>query len=220
VSALAGSGIEVASIESDGKSPVDAMDSEVLDVLVITSSEQAEDGNSGLERLCAAGAFSVVVVTDSIDNGATLAMLRAGARGIVLSDELEGALAPAVRATHAGQVAIPRPARHQIFRPVLSHRENTVLALVAQGRSNGQIAASLNLEESTVKSHLRSLFAKLGVSSREAAAAVVLDGDSQIGSGVMAVTAQHQPTKRPKQKKPKRAQIKPKRAPSKPPVSS
>jgi DNA-binding NarL/FixJ family response regulator len=210
----------VASIESDGKRPVDAIVRENLDVLVITRSEQAEDENSGLERLCAAGGFAVVVVTDSIDDGATLAMLRAGVRGIVLNDELERALAPAVRATHAGQVAIPRPARHQIFRPVLSHRENTVLALVAQGRSNGEIAASLNLEESTVKSHLRSLFAKLGVSSREAAAAVLLDGDSQIGSGVMAVTAQHQGTK-----KPKRAQIKPKREreqakpPSKRPVS-
>jgi len=180
----------VASIESDGKRPVDATAHEVPDVLVISNHERDEDGISSVQRLCAIGAFPVVVVINSIDNGVTLAMLQAGARGIVLSDELERALAPTVRATHAGQVAIPRPARHQIFRPVLSHRESTVLAMVALGRSNGQIAASLHLEESTVKSHLRSLFAKLGVRSREDAAAAVLDKDSQIAPGVMTVTDQ------------------------------
>lgn len=197
-SALAGSGIEVASIESDGKRPADAIAREELDVLITSDSEPTEDGISGVQSLCAQGAFRVVVVTNSIDEGVTLAMLRAGARGIVLSDDLERALAPTVRATHAGQVAIPRSARHQIFRPVLSHRENTVLAMVSLGRSNTQIAAGLHIEESTVKSHLRSLFAKLGVRSREEATAAVFDGASQIPPGVMAVTDQNPRPEEPK----------------------
>jgi DNA-binding NarL/FixJ family response regulator len=212
-SALANSGIEVASRESNGRLPANAEPQTGLDVLVIFNPELADEGISRLEGLCASGSCPVVVVTTAIDKGVILAMLRAGARGIVLTDEVESALAPAVLAARAGQVAIPRPARHQVFRPVLSHRENTVLAMVALGRSNAQIANSLHLEESTVKSHLRSLFAKLGVSTREEAAAAVFDGDSQVVSGVMAVTAEHQ---RPKKAgKPRRA-----KAASKRPVSS
>ena len=179
----------MSSVESGGKQlPA----GEKLDVLVVWSAEWGDDAISGLEVLCPPKDYPVVIVTDSIDEGVALAILRAGVRGIVISGELESALAPTVRATCAGQIAIPRSARHQIFRPVLSHRENTVLAMVAQGSSNSQIAATLHVEESTVKSHLRSLFAKLGVRSREEAAAVVFDGGSQVVSGVMAVTAEHQ----------------------------
>jgi DNA-binding NarL/FixJ family response regulator len=209
-SAVDGSGIEVASIGSDGNQ---GNAGEELDALIVWSPDRGAHAISDLEVLCAAKACPVIIVTDSIDRGGTLAMLRAGVRGIVISEELESALAPTVRAIRTGQVAIPRPARHQIFRPVLSHRENTVLAMVAQGRSNSQIAAQLHVEESTVKSHLRSLFAKLGVSSREEAAAAVFDGNSQVVSGVMAVTAEHQRSNKP-------SKAPPPSAPSKRPVTS
>ena len=190
VSALADAGIEVTSIEPGAKGPAQTPADAELDVLIVSDPRRTDAGTTALEGLCSSGPFAVVVVTDELERDATLAMLRAGVRGIVLREELEQALAPTVRAARAGQVAIPRAARRQIFRPVLSHRENTVLAMVAMGRSNAQIAASLHVEESTVKSHLGSLFAKLGVRSREDAAAVVLDGESQIASGVLAVTDQ------------------------------
>jgi DNA-binding NarL/FixJ family response regulator len=143
-------------------------------------------------RLCEqAGGLPMVLIVDSIEAAAAAQMLRAGVRGIVLSAQLEQALVPTVRAAHAGQVAIPRAIRREVFPPMLSARESTVLALVTQGRTNAEIASSLHLEESTVKSHLGSLFAKLGVRSREDAAAAVLNSDSQIASGVLAVTDQH-----------------------------
>jgi LuxR family maltose regulon positive regulatory protein len=53
----------------------------------------------------------------------------------------------------------------------LTEREESVLALVAEGKSNAQIAAVLTLSENTVKFHLRNLFAKLGVANRTEAAA-------------------------------------------------
>ena len=201
-SAVAGSGIEVARIEQPGKkvSPK-ASAAQGIDALVASISSEA-DGDSEARRLCEElPELPIVVVVDAIGESTARTMLRAGVRGIVLGGELEEALAPAVRATQVGQISIPRSGRRQVFRPVLSHRENTVLAMVALGRSNTQIADSLNLEESTVKSHLGSLFAKLGVRSREEAAAAVFDGDSQIASGVLAVTDQQPHPEKPKSKR-------------------
>jgi DNA-binding NarL/FixJ family response regulator len=191
MSALSGSGIEVPLIESDVKHSAELLTQEGLDVFVISMPGRARDGISDIQSLCAHRAFPVVVVISPIDKEVTQTMLQTGALGVVLSDELENSLAPTIRATHARQVAIPRSVRHQIFRPVLSSRENTVLAMVALGRSNTQIADSLHVEESTVKSHIRSLFAKLGVRSRKDAAAAVFDGDRQLAPGVLAVTDQH-----------------------------
>jgi DNA-binding NarL/FixJ family response regulator len=164
-----------------------------LDALVTSVPGGTASVSADLPRL-RAGVRSVpiVVVVDSIDRGNARAMVGAGVRGVVLGQQLEAALAPTVRAVLAGQVAIPRSARHQIFRPVLSPRESTVLAMVAVGHTNAEIAARLRLEESTIKSHLRSLFAKLGVRSREDAAATALDRDGQVSAGVMAVTEQRE----------------------------
>ena len=65
--------------------------------------------------------------------------------------------------------------RRTVVRPAFSHREKQVLALVARGYQNREIASRLFLAESTVKSHLGTSFAKLGVRSRKEAAAVLLD---------------------------------------------
>jgi DNA-binding NarL/FixJ family response regulator len=212
-SALAGSRIEVARVEQPGRKPSrKAFAAQHVNALVASISSD-EDGESEAGQLCEElPGMPIIAVVDAIGEGTVRTMLRAGVRGIVLGHELEGALAPTVRATQVGQIAIPRSGRHQVFRPVLSHRENTVLAMVSLGRSNGQIAANLHIEESTVKSHLRSLFAKLGVRSREEATAAVFDGASQIPPGVMAVTDQHP---RPENRKPTRRR----KPPSKRPIS-
>ncbi len=187
------SGIEVAWVQRPGAKALDDPQApEHLNALV-ASCPSDSGGDSMVGRLCEQWPqLPIVVVVAAIGEKTARTMLRAGARGIVLEEELEQALAPALRAAQVGQIAIPRSGRRQIFRPVLSHRENTVLAMVAFGRSNTEIAVALHVEESTVKSHLGSLFAKLGVRSREEAAAVVLDGDSQANSGILAVTDQQQ----------------------------
>jgi DNA-binding NarL/FixJ family response regulator len=66
----------------------------------------------------------------------------------------------------------------------LTTREKQILALVVTGLTNAQIAGTLFLAESTVKSHLSSAFSKLGVSSRYEAASVVLDPERGRGLGI------------------------------------
>jgi DNA-binding NarL/FixJ family response regulator len=144
-----------------------------LDVLVVSGGSTPEGRVSRIRRVSErAPSVAVVVVLTSIGDGVARAMISAGARGVVLRGELEQALVPTVRAARTGQISIPQPGRRQIFPPALSHRESTVLAMVARGQTNAEIATSLFLAESTVKSHLRSVFAKLGVNSRQEAAAV------------------------------------------------
>jgi DNA-binding NarL/FixJ family response regulator len=168
--ALASSGMEVVRIGADrGRQRL----GKGLDVLVVSGGTRPEARIATIQRLSArAPGVAVVVVLESIGGGVARAMIAAGARGVVLLGELERTLAPTVRAARMGQISIPQPGRGQIFPPALSHRESTVLSMVASGKTNAEIAASLFLAESTVKSHLRSVFAKLGVNSRQEAAAV------------------------------------------------
>jgi len=107
--------------------------------------------------------------------------------------DIEGALAPAVRAICTGQVVVPRQSRRHVVRPALSHREKQALALVTAGLSNREIAARLYLAESTVKTHLSSIFGKLGVDSRSEAAALVLDPDEKLGMSVLGSPAEEPP---------------------------
>lgn len=110
--------------------------------------------------------------------------LDAGAAALVFDDELERTLATTVRAVAIGQVVVPRELRASISTPVLSHRENQVLALVRIGHTNAEIAERLYLAESTIKSHLSSIFDKFGVRSRKEVAAALADAESAVGEPV------------------------------------
>jgi DNA-binding NarL/FixJ family response regulator len=116
----------------------------------------------------------------------------AGALGLVLESQVESALAATIRAVRAGQVVTPRALRRSVVRPALSHRERQTLALVVNGLTNREIAARLFLAESTVKTHLTSVFSKLGVGSRSEAVALALDPEEKLGLeavGLMPVAA-------------------------------
>ena len=118
----------------------------------------------------------VVVTTPSRDHDARL-LVAAGADGLVLSADAPDVLEPTVHAVLAGQVCVQRELRGHAEHAAFSHREKQVLYLMAEGATNRQIGASLFLTESTVKSHLASAFAKLGVRSRaEAAVALQTEG--------------------------------------------
>lgn len=123
----------------------------------------------------------IVVVSPATDATGVRRVLDAGADGVVFELELEATLAASVGAVAAGQVAVPRRLRAGLQKPAFSHRERQVLAHVAAGLTNGQIADALFLSQSTVKSHLSSAYAKLGVRSRNEAAALVLDPDHRLG---------------------------------------
>jgi DNA-binding NarL/FixJ family response regulator len=129
-----------------------------------------------------------VVVASSSTNGVHKA-LEAGASGVVLDSEIESALPATIQAVCAGQVVVPHQFRKHAIRPALSHREKQTLALVAAGLTNAQIAARLYLAESTVKTHLTSVFGKLGVGSRSEAAALVLDPEQNLGLSVVGIAS-------------------------------
>jgi DNA-binding NarL/FixJ family response regulator len=117
----------------------------------------------------------VVVVSLGSSRARTSEAVNVGADGLVPESDIEVSLAPVARAVAAGYIAVPRALRRCVARPAFSHRERQVLALVASGLQNREIADRLYLAESTVKSHLASSFEKLGVRSRKEAAALVLD---------------------------------------------
>ena len=111
--------------------------------------------------------------------------VRAGADAVVLEHVLEDALAPAVRAVAAGLSVVPSALRNGAQRLAFSHREREVLRLAVTGHTNGQIATTLFLAESTVKSHLSSAYRKLGASSRSEAASMIFDPDEGLADMVL-----------------------------------
>jgi DNA-binding NarL/FixJ family response regulator len=137
-------------------------------------------GNDAIRAAAAKGAL-VVAVLPAPDRRAATQALDAGASGVVAEAEVERSLPAALRAVCDGLIVVPQASRHAVRRPVLSSREKQILSMVVVGRSNGEIASSLQLAESTVKSHLSAILSKLGVRSRKEAADLVLDPRSGLG---------------------------------------
>jgi DNA-binding NarL/FixJ family response regulator len=125
--------------------------------------------------------IDVIVVTTFDLDEYVFGALRAGAAGFLLKDAQPEVLVDAIRAVASGKGLIdPDVTRRLIARfaemspdpergsalAKLSERESDVLLLVASGRSNAEIATVLSLEESTVKTHVSAVLAKLGLRSR------------------------------------------------------
>lgn len=138
----------------------------------------------------------VVIAATARDGNGVRSALRAGATGFALTSRLAPTLAITVRAACAGQLAVPQDLLDHIAPPVFSSREKQVLGMVVLGFMNQEIAAKLHLTESTVKSHLGSAFRKLGVRSRQEAAALILDSHSGLGAGILTIPADERPASR------------------------
>ena len=133
---------------------------------------------------------AVLVVADEFRARELPRMLEAGIGGVVLERDLEATLGVATRAVLTGQFVFPASGAVGETDTVLSTREKQVLAMVVLGCTNAEIAAALHVAETTVKSHLTSVFRKLGVRSRSEASARVLDPQSGLGLGVVSI-AEH-----------------------------
>jgi DNA-binding NarL/FixJ family response regulator len=132
----------------------------------------------------------IVLVCTSIQGWEVRAALSAGADGIVLVAEASTALGPCLRAVQAGQTCVPHRHGRQIERPVLSLREKQILGLVVKGYTNSQIGNRLFLAESTVKSHLSSVYCKLEVRSRAEAAELILNPDRGMALGILTLASE------------------------------
>jgi len=154
-------------------------------VIVLTCNVDAANEIASLRRLRRERRESPIVAISAPTTGTGVRRaLEAGADAVVFEPELDLTLALAVFAVASGQSIVPRKLRASVEKPVLSFRERQVLAWVSRGYTNAQIADQLYLSESTIKSHLSSAFAKLGVRSRREAAALFLDLEN--GRGVAA----------------------------------
>lgn len=102
--------------------------------------------------------------------------IQAGARAYFLKDVKGRDLVDAIRAVHAGRRPLPDGIAtclaERIPRPELSPREMEILRLIANGKSNREIASILEISEGTVRVHASNLFAKLGCGDRAQAVAV------------------------------------------------
>jgi DNA-binding NarL/FixJ family response regulator len=135
----------------------------------------------------------IVLVCTSIQGWEVRAALAAGADGIVLVAEASTALGPCLLAVQAGQTCVPHRHGRQIERPVLSLREKQILGLVVRGYTNSQIGNRLFLAESTVKSHLSSVYCKLEVRSRAEAAELILNPDRGMAMGILTLGSEPAP---------------------------
>ena len=144
-----------------------------------------------LREILESGTGRVVVVSPRCRALGLRRAVRAGADALVLEHELEDALAPAVRAVAAGLSVMPTVLRNGVERRAFSHREREVLRLAVTGHTNGEIASTLFLAESTVKSHLSSAYRKLGAGGRNDAASMIFDPDEGLAEIVLGRDAVH-----------------------------
>lgn len=130
---------------------------------------------SGLDLLPRLSGATVVMLTHTEDQAAVAEALAAGAAGYVVHGSLEpAAIVEAIRLCAAGgTVTAGVPTTTALsssgVRGLLTPREAEVMDLVAEGLSNGEVAAHLGVTEKTVKNHLNRLFAKLGATTRSQA---------------------------------------------------
>jgi two-component system NarL family response regulator len=117
----------------------------------------------------------IVLTTFDTDNEISGA-IKAGAKGYLLKDAQREELLECIRRVHGGDTCIPPSLIAKLAAGIsnepLTGRELEVLALLARGKSNKEIGKNLYIGETTVKSHLRSIFAKLNVLSRTEAITV------------------------------------------------
>jgi DNA-binding NarL/FixJ family response regulator len=151
---------------------------------------EAEDGQAALEAVAATSEIlsasavppRVLILTTFDHDEYVYEALRAGASGFLLKSSPPRELAGAIRTVASGDallapdvtrrliqdfVSRPRPASSRpTVLDLLTPRETEVMALIARGRSNSEIAAELYLSEPTVKTHVTRIFAKIGVRDR------------------------------------------------------
>ncbi|MET9066734.1 response regulator transcription factor [Streptosporangium sandarakinum] len=190
--------LDVVGEAADGAEALALVESLAPDVLLLDLRMPVLDGPGTLARLAGReGGPRVLVLTSVGDPEDVAPALRAGAAGFLYKDVDPATLVQAIRTVHGGQVLLAPEAAGAVLSaapgappgvapadpaaPVpprrgtgpaapLTGRERQVLALIASGRSNREIARELAVAEKTVKTHVSNVLMKLGVQDRTQAA--------------------------------------------------
>ena len=185
---------EVVAQAQDGRQVLEILQQQEPDILLLDLKMPGLDGLATLQRLQAAkNKTRVIVLTASDDKNEFVQAMKLGTSGIVLKQTATELLIKSIRKVHAGEIwldsyttaAVIRqfvandepnnnmspmqqqsaPTRERERSP-LSQREREIVALVAQGFKNKEMAEKMFISEQTVKNHLHNIFDKLGVSDR------------------------------------------------------
>jgi DNA-binding NarL/FixJ family response regulator len=120
----------------------------------------------------------ILVLTTYSGDAQAIRAIRAGASGYLLKSCLRTELLDAIRTVHAGRRAMSPEISHAVAEHALddplTDREMAILGMVADGHPNKQIARNLDVSPDTIKSHLKNIFAKLGVDDRTHAVTVAI----------------------------------------------
>ncbi|MGP3914246.1 response regulator [Nonomuraea sp. 10N515B] len=177
--------VEVVGAAGDGEGALRLLEETSADIVLMDLRMPVMDGVEATERITRQHPqVAVLVLTTYADDESIIAALRAGARGYLTKDAGRSEIAAALRATASGQSAFDAAISQRLVAAMLrpdpvnaapvrwsnpdglTPREAEVLRLIAQGMSNQQIAASLFIGESTVKTHINNAFSKIGARSR------------------------------------------------------
>jgi len=174
--------IEVVGEAADGTEVASLAAQLAPDVILLDLKLPGLDGFGVLAELADRGVTARTLVLTSVSDPASVTLaVRAGATGFLYKDVDPDALVRAVRAVHDGNMLLAPEAAGVLMRlgrgahavtglAALTRREREVLAQIVDGRSNRQIARLLLVSEKTVKTHVSSILAKLGVADRTQAA--------------------------------------------------
>jgi two-component system, NarL family, nitrate/nitrite response regulator NarL len=187
---------EVVAQAQDGREVLDVLRHHEPDILLLDLKMPGLDGLGTLQRLQAAkNKTRVIVLTASDDKNEFVQAMKLGTSGIVLKQTATDLLIKSIRKVHAGEIwldsyttqavirqfvagedaaappplppiAAPLQPQRDRERSPLSQREREIVALVAQGFKNKEMAEKMFISEQTVKNHLHNIFDKLGVSDR------------------------------------------------------
>jgi DNA-binding NarL/FixJ family response regulator len=177
-------GIEVVGAAADGDEAVELVARLSPDIVLMDLRMPRCDGVEATGRIRESHPQTeVVVLTTYTDDRSVIDALRAGARGFLTKDASAEEIAHAIDAVVHGEAAIDPAVQHHVVNAVatttvtpspdepalpdgLTPREAEVLALIAEGLANAEIAERLFVGEATVKSHINHIFSKTGVRDR------------------------------------------------------
>ncbi|MCH0540727.1 response regulator transcription factor [Streptomyces sp. MUM 203J] len=178
--------MEVVAEAGDGVEALEALRSTPVDVVLMDVRMPKLDGVETTRRICSEPDAPRVLILTTFDlDEYAFSGLKAGASGFMLKDVPPAELLGAIRSVHSGDAVVApsttrrlldrfssllptSPGHEPQHKPLerLTDREREVMLLVAQGLSNGEIAARLVLSEATVKTHVGRILTKLELRDR------------------------------------------------------
>ncbi len=185
---------------ADGAAAVEAAAALAPDVVVMDLLMPVLDGIGAIAEIRAADPdIEVIALTSFVEEDRVIAAIEAGASGFLLKDADADDLAAAIRAAAAGEMYLDPAIAGIVARRLrdgdaaramapdelatLTDRERDVLAALARGLSNRDIAAELGITERTARTHVSNILAKLGLSSRTQAALLASGRDHERAHG-------------------------------------